>query len=251
MIRVSNVYKYFDGRTVLFDISTDFIPGKCNLIIGKSGSGKTVLLRTIAGLYQPEKGYISYDDRILSSMSKSQKNDICKDIGFVFQEGALFDSMTVEENIMFPLRMFSSMKRKARIDRVNDCLERVNLKGVNKMYPSQLSGGMRKRVAIARAISARPKYLFCDEPNSGLDPQTSILIDKLIMDITKEYNMTTIVNTHDMNSVMEIGEHIIYIHDGHLHWTGDNHNILTSNNKELNDFIFCSALTKRLKNSNL
>ncbi|MBP3254053.1 MAG: ATP-binding cassette domain-containing protein [Bacteroidales bacterium] len=247
MIKVSAVSKYFQGKKVLDNINTEFFPGKCNLIIGKSGSGKTVLLRTIAGLYQPEEGFVSYDDRILANMSREQKIDVRKDIGFIFQEGALFDSMTVEENIMFPLRMFSSMKRKARAERVNYCLERVNLKGINKMFPSQLSGGMRKRVAIARAISARPKYLFCDEPNSGLDPQTSILIDNLIMDITKEFNMTTIVNTHDMNSVMEIGDNIIFIYEGKLHWQGDKHNVLESDNKELNDFIFCSALTKKIK----
>ena len=232
---------------MLKDITTEFLPGKCNLIIGKSGSGKTVLLRSIAGLYNPEKGYISYDDRILAKMSREQKIDVRKDIGFIFQEGALFDSMTIEENVMFPLRMFSKMRRKERKQRVDYCLERVNLKGINKMFPSQLSGGMRKRVAIARAISAQPKYLFCDEPNSGLDPQTSILIDKLIMDLTKEFNMTTIVNTHDMNSVMEIGENIIYIHEGQLHWQGNNHNVLETENKELNDFIFCSALTKKIK----
>ncbi|MGP1514962.1 MAG: ABC transporter ATP-binding protein [Bacteroidales bacterium] len=247
MIKVDHVYKYFEGREVLQDITTEFLPGKCNLIIGKSGSGKTVLLRSIAGLYNPEKGFISYNNRILATMSREQKIDVRKDIGFIFQEGALFDSMSVEENIMFPLRMFSNMRKKARLTRVNYCLERVNLKGINKMLPSQLSGGMRKRVAIARAISAQPKYLFCDEPNSGLDPQTSILIDNLIMDITKEFNMTTIVNTHDMNSVMEIGENIIYIHKGKLHWQGNHHNILETENKELNDFIFCSALTKKIK----
>lgn len=247
MIKVSHVSKYFDNRQVLKDITTEFLPGKCNLIIGKSGSGKTVLLRTIAGLYQPEEGFVSYDDRILSNMSREQKIDVRKDIGFIFQEGALFDSMTVEENVMFPIRMFYPKKRRVMIERVNYCLQRVNLKGVNKLFPAQLSGGMRKRVAIARAIAAEPKYLFCDEPNSGLDPQTSIVIDNLIMDITKEYNMTTIVNTHDMNSVVEIGENIIYIHEGYLHWQGDKNNILSSDNKELNDFVFCSALTKKIK----
>ncbi len=251
MIKVSHVSKYFQGKQVLKDISTEFLPGKCNLIIGKSGSGKTVLLRSIAGLYTPEEGYISYDDRKFANMSKGQKADIRKDIGFVFQEGALFDSMNIEENIMFPLRMFSNMKKKARLERVEYCLNRVNLQGVNKMFPSQLSGGMRKRVAIARAISAQPKYLFCDEPNSGLDPQTSILIDNLIKDITKEFNMTTIINTHDMNSVMEIGENIIYIHDGRLHWQGDYTNVLNSTNQELNDFIFCSTLTKKIKEKSL
>ncbi|MBQ9311920.1 MAG: ATP-binding cassette domain-containing protein [Bacteroidales bacterium] len=247
MIKVSNVCKYFNGVKVLDNISTNFLPGKCNLTIGKSGSGKTVLLRAIAGLYQPEEGFISYDERVFANMTREQKISLRKDIGFIFQEGALFDSMNVEENIMFPLRMFTNMRRKERLERVNYCLERVNLKNVNKMFPSQLSGGMRKRVAIARAISAQPKYLFCDEPNSGLDPVTSIVIDKLIMDITHEYNMTTIVNTHDMNSVMEIGENIIFINKGKLWWQGDNNNVLTTDNQELNDFIFCSALTKKIK----
>jgi phospholipid/cholesterol/gamma-HCH transport system ATP-binding protein len=247
MIKVEHLSKYFNGRKVLNDINTEFIPGKCNLIIGKSGSGKTVLMRTLVGLFQPEEGFVSFDDRILSKMSKSQKIDVRKDMGVIFQEGALFDSMTVEENILFPIRMFKKEKRKVMLERVNYCLERVNLKGVNNMYPSELSGGMRKRVAIARAIAAKPKYLFCDEPNSGLDPQTSILIDNLIMNLTREFNMTTIINTHDMNSVMEIGENILYIHEGKLWWQGDNKNVLSSDNKELNDFIFCSALTKRIK----
>lgn len=247
MIKVEHLSKYFNGRKVLDDINTEFIPGKCNLIIGKSGSGKTVLMRTLVGLFQPEEGFVSFDDRILSKMSKSQKIDVRKDMGVIFQEGALFDSMTVEENILFPIRMFKKEKRKVMLERVNYCLERVNLKGVNNMYPSELSGGMRKRVAIARAIAAKPKYLFCDEPNSGLDPQTSILIDNLIMNLTREFNMTTIINTHDMNSVMEIGENILYIHEGKLWWQGDNKNVLSSDNKELNDFIFCSALTKRIK----
>jgi phospholipid/cholesterol/gamma-HCH transport system ATP-binding protein len=247
MIKVEHLSKYFNGRKVLDDINTEFLPGKCNLIIGKSGSGKTVLMRTLVGLFQPEEGFVSFDDRVLAKMSKSQKIDVRKDMGVIFQEGALFDSMTVEENILFPIRMFKREKRKVMLERVNYCLERVNLDGVNKMYPSELSGGMRKRVAIARAIAAKPKYLFCDEPNSGLDPQTSILIDNLIMNLTREFNMTTIINTHDMNSVMEIGENILYIHEGKLWWQGDNKNVLSSDNKELNDFIFCSALTKRIK----
>ena len=180
-------------------------------------------------------------------MTREQKIELRKDIGFIFQEGALFDSMNVEENIMFPLRMFTNKRRKEMVSRVNYCLERVNLKEINKMFPSELSGGMRKRVAIARAIAAQPKYLFCDEPNSGLDPITSILIDKLIMDITHEFNMTTIINTHDMNSVMEIGENIIFINEGKLWWQGNNDNVLKTDNKELNDFIFCSALTRKIK----
>ncbi len=247
MIKVSHISKYFGERKVLNDIDTLFLPGKCNLIIGKSGSGKTVLLRTIAGLYQPEEGFVSYDDRIFANMTREQKVELRKDIGFIFQEGALFDSMNVEENIMFPLRMFTRKRRKEMLSRVEYCLDRVNLKGANKMFPSELSGGMRKRVAIARAIAAQPKYLFCDEPNSGLDPVTSILIDKLIMDITHEFNMTTIVNTHDMNSVMEIGENIIFINEGKLWWQGDRENVLQTDNKELNNFIFCSALTRKIK----
>jgi phospholipid/cholesterol/gamma-HCH transport system ATP-binding protein len=247
MIKVENLSKYFNGRKVLDNINTEFIPGKCNLIIGKSGSGKTVLMRTIIGLFHPEEGIVSFDDRVLAKMNREQTIDVRKDMGVIFQEGALFDSMTVEENIMFPIRMFTKEKRKTMIERVNYCLERVNLTGINNMFPSELSGGMRKRVAIARAIAAQPKYLFCDEPNSGLDPQTSILIDNLIMDLTREFNMTTIINTHDMNSVFEIGENIIYIHEGKLWWHGNNKNILSSNNKELNDFIFCSALTKKIK----
>lgn len=247
MIKVSHISKYFGERKVLNDIDTLFLPGKCNLIIGKSGSGKTVLLRTIAGLYQPEEGFVSYDDRIFANMTREQKVELRKDIGFIFQEGALFDSMNVEENIMFPLRMFTRKRRKEMLSRVEYCLDRVNLKGANKMFPSELSGGMRKRVAIARAIAAQPKYLFCDEPNSGLDPVTSILIDKLILDITHEFNMTTIVNTHDMNSVMEIGENIIFINEGKLWWQGDRENVLQTDNKELNNFIFCSALTRKIK----
>ena len=247
MIKVSHISKYFGERKVLNDIDTSFLPGKCNLTIGKSGSGKTVLLRTIAGLYQPEEGFVSYDDRIFANMTREQKVELRKDIGFIFQEGALFDSMNVEENIMFPLRMFTRKRRKEMLSRVEYCLDRVNLKGANKMFPSELSGGMRKRVAIARAIATQPKYLFCDEPNSGLDPVTSILIDKLIMDITHEFNMTTIVNTHDMNSVMEIGENIIFINEGKLWWQGDRENVLQTDNKELNNFIFCSALTRKIK----
>ena len=247
MIKVSHISKYFGERKVLNDIDTLFLPGKCNLTIGKSGSGTTVLLRTIAGLYHPEEGFVSYDDRIFANMTREQKVELRKDIGFIFQEGALFDSMNVEENIMFPLRMFTRKRRKEMLSRVEYCLDRVNLKGANKMFPSELSGGMRKRVAIARAIAAQPKYLFCDEPNSGLDPVTSILIDKLILDITHEFNMTTIVNTHDMNSVMEIGENIIFINEGKLWWQGDRENVLQTDNKELNNFIFCSALTRKIK----
>ncbi|MDR1847167.1 MAG: ATP-binding cassette domain-containing protein [Bacteroidales bacterium] len=247
MIEVSNVSKHFGEKQVLDNITTDFEQGKCNLIIGQSGSGKTVLMKCLVGLYSPDAGRISFDGRDFFAMTKEQQIDVRKDIGMLFQGGALFDSMNVEDNVMFPIRMFKPADWKTMLERVNFCLERVNLSGINKLYPAQLSGGMQKRVAIARAIAANPKYLFCDEPNSGLDPQTSILIDRLIAEITHEYNITTIINTHDMNSVMEIGETIIYLCKGRLWWKGNNLNILQTNNKELNDFIFCTALTQKLK----
>lgn len=247
MIKVENVTKIFNGKTVLDNVSTLFENGKCNLIIGKSGSGKTVLMKCLVGLHTPDEGYIHFDDRILRHLSKAEKVNLRKDIGMLFQGGALFDSMNVEENIMFPIRMFQKSDYKTMRKRVDFCLDRVNLSGINKMMPSELSGGMQKRVAIARAIATQPKYLFCDEPNSGLDPLTSIVIDKLIMEITHEYNITTVVNTHDMNSVMEIGENINFISQGKLWWKGNNQNILSTDNKELQDFIFCSALTKKLQ----
>ncbi len=247
MIKVENVTKIFNGKTILDNVSTLFENGKCNLIIGKSGSGKTVLMKCLVGLHTPDEGYIHFDDRILRHLSKAEKVNLRKDIGMLFQGGALFDSMNVEENIMFPIRMFQKSDYKTMRKRVDFCLDRVNLGGINKMMPSELSGGMQKRVAIARAIATQPKYLFCDEPNSGLDPLTSIVIDKLIMEITHEYNITTIVNTHDMNSVMEIGENINFISQGKLWWKGNNQNILSTDNKELQDFIFCSALTKKLQ----
>lgn len=247
MIKVENVTKIFNGKTVLDNVSTLFENGKCNLIIGKSGSGKTVLMKCLVGLHTPDEGYIHFDDRILRHLSKAEKVNLRKDIGMLFQGGALFDSMNVEENIMFPIRMFQKSDYKTMRKRVDFCLDRVNLGGINKMMPSELSGGMQKRVAIARAIATQPKYLFCDEPNSGLDPLTSIVIDKLIMEITHEYNITTIVNTHDMNSVMEIGENINFISQGRLWWKGNNQNILSTDNKELQDFIFCSELTKKLQ----
>jgi phospholipid/cholesterol/gamma-HCH transport system ATP-binding protein len=247
MIRVENLSKYFGEKKVLNQISTTFETGKCNLIIGKSGSGKTVLMKCLVSLYTPDEGYIHFDDRILRHLNKKEKVNLRKDIGMLFQGSALFDSMNIEENVMFPIRMFQLSDYKTMKKRVDFCLERVNLKGINKQFPSEISGGMQKRVAIARAIATQPKYLFCDEPNSGLDPQTSIVIDQLIKEITHEYNITTVVNTHDMNSVMEIGENINYIHQGQLWWKGNNENVLNTDNKELNDFIFCSALTKRLK----
>ena len=247
MIEVKNVSKYFDQRKVLHNINTTFQPGKCNLIIGQSGSGKTVLMKCLVNLYTPEEGKIFFNQRDFLAIPKHQKVDVRKDIGMLFQGGALFDSMTVEENIMFPIRMFQPTGIKEMKDRVDFCLNRVNLSGINAMYPAQLSGGMQKRVAIARAIAANPKYLFCDEPNSGLDPQTAILIDRLIAEITHEYNITTIINTHDMNSVIEIGESIIFIHKGEIWWKGSNKDVLTSDNTELNDFIFCTALTQKLR----
>jgi phospholipid/cholesterol/gamma-HCH transport system ATP-binding protein len=247
MIRVENLSKYFGEKKVLNQISTTFETGKCNLIIGKSGSGKTVLMKCLVSLYTPDEGYIHFDDRILRHLNKKEKVNLRKDIGMLFQGSALFDSMNIEENVMFPIRMFQLSDYKTMKKRVDFCLDRVNLKGINKQFPSEISGGMQKRVAIARAIATQPKYLFCDEPNSGLDPQTSIVIDQLIKEITHEYNITTVVNTHDMNSVMEIGENINYIHQGQLWWKGNNENVLNTDNKELNDFIFCSALTKRLK----
>jgi phospholipid/cholesterol/gamma-HCH transport system ATP-binding protein len=247
MIEVKNVSKYFDGKKVLHNINATFQEGQCNLIIGQSGSGKTVLMKCLVNLYSPEEGKIFFDQRDFLAMSKQQQIDVRKDIGMLFQGGALFDSMTVEENVMFPIRMFQPTNTNDMLDRVNFCLNRVNLKGINAMYPAQLSGGMQKRVAIARAIAASPKYLFCDEPNSGLDPQTSILIDRLIAEITHEYNITTIINTHDMNSVVEIGESIIFINKGQIWWKGNSKNVLTSDNVELNDFIFCTALTQKLK----
>ncbi len=247
MIRVENLSKYFGEKKVLNQISATFETGKCNLIIGKSGSGKTVLMKCLVSLYTPDEGYIHFDDRILRHLNKKEKVNLRKDIGMLFQGSALFDSMNIEENVMFPIRMFQLSDYKTMKKRVDFCLERVNLKGINKQFPSEISGGMQKRVAIARAIATQPKYLFCDEPNSGLDPQTSIVIDQLIKEITHEYNITTVVNTHDMNSVMEIGENINYIHQGQLWWKGNNENVLNTDNKELNDFIFCSALTKRLK----
>ncbi|MBR5253663.1 MAG: ATP-binding cassette domain-containing protein [Bacteroidales bacterium] len=251
MIKVENVSKYFGEKKVLDNINAEFEEGKCNLIIGKSGSGKTVLMKCLVSLYTPDEGYIHFDDRILRHLNKKEKVNLRKDIGMLFQGGALFDSMNIEENVMFPIRMFQRDEIKKMKSRVEFCLERVNLKGINKYYPSELSGGMQKRVAIARAIATQPKYLFCDEPNSGLDPQTSIVIDQLIKEITHEYNITTIVNTHDMNSVMEIGENINYIHQGKLWWKGNSENVLNTDNKELNDFIFCSALTKKLKQNNI
>jgi phospholipid/cholesterol/gamma-HCH transport system ATP-binding protein len=248
MIEIKNVYKYFEGTAVLKDICAFFEPGKTNLIIGQSGSGKTVLLKSIVGLHEVDNGEIFYDGRSFTRMSEKDRKNVRKEMGMLFQGSALFDSKTVEENVRFPLDIFSEMSMHERMERVQFCLGRVNLKDVNHLYPAELSGGMQKRVAIARAISLNPKYLFCDEPNSGLDPKTSIVIDNLIQEITKEFNMTTIINTHDMNSVIGIGEKIVFVSEGEKAWEGTNDDILKSENPRLNDFIFASRFLKQLRN---
>lgn len=247
MIRVENVNKSFNKNKVLNDISMTFESGRTNIIIGRSGSGKTVLLKSIVSLFKVDSGSIYYADRDITQLSFKQLKELRKEVGMLFQGGALFDSQTVLENVMFPLDMFSNMSKLEKLKRVAFCLDRVNLSGVGKLYPSEISGGMNKRVAIARAIALNPKYLFCDEPNSGLDPVTSLLIDNLIQEITKEYNMTTIINTHDMNSVMEIGEKIMFISEGKKCWEGSKDNIFHSNSTELNDFLFASEICKRIK----
>jgi phospholipid/cholesterol/gamma-HCH transport system ATP-binding protein len=247
MIEARNISKNFGEHQVLKNVSATFEQGQTNLIIGQSGSGKTVLMKCLVGLYTADEGKVIYDDRVFSDMSEKEKMMIRKEVGMLFQGGALFDSRTVEENIMFPLSMFTKQSFEEKRERVNFCLNRVNLENANKLYPSELSGGMIKRVAIARAMSVNPKYLFCDEPNSGLDPRTAGIIDNLISEITEEYKITTIINTHDMNSVLEIGKKIAFIHDGKLWWTGDKHEVLRSDNQELNNFIFANELTRRLK----
>ena len=247
MIKGEHIYKSFDGRTILEDISVEFESGKTNLIIGRSGSGKTVLLKTLVGLHEPDSGSIFYDDKNYTSLSFADRKAVRREVGMIFQGGALLDSSTVYENVRLPLDMFTDKSSAEKDKRVKECLARVELSHAGHLYPSELSGGMIKRAAIARAIVLNPKYLFCDEPNSGLDPQTSIVIDNLIHDITVEYNITTIINTHDMNSVMEIGEKIIYIHQGKKWWEGTKEDILHADNKELNDFVFASAMAKRAK----
>ena len=247
MIRVEHLYKSFDGRTVLEDVSAEFETGKTNLIIGRSGSGKTVLLKALVGLHEADMGRIYFDDICYTDLNFEQRKEIRKQIGMIFQGGALLDSSTVRENVRLPLDLFTTLTEREKRDRVDFCLERVRLQGADRLYPSELSGGMVKRVAIARAIVLNPRYLFCDEPNSGLDPQTSVVIDELIRDITREYNITTIVNTHDMNSVMELGEKIVYIHEGRKWWEGTMEHILHSDNQELNDFVYASAMAKRAK----
>lgn len=247
MIEAIHISKTFYDREVLKDINLVFEKGKCNLIIGQSGSGKTVLMKCLVGLFQIDKGEIRFDGRSFSEISYDEKKKVRQEIGMLFQGGALFDSMNVEENVMFPLSMFTNMTKEEKIERANFCLKRVNLDNANKLFPSELSGGMKKRVAIARAISANPKYLFCDEPNSGLDPATSIVIDNLISEITQEYQITTVINTHDMNSVIEIGDKIAFIYKGELWWEGDKNSILYAENKEINDFVYATELTRRLK----
>ncbi|MBR6640239.1 MAG: ATP-binding cassette domain-containing protein [Muribaculaceae bacterium] len=248
MIEVKNITKSFDGKTILHSVDAQFHAGKTNLIIGQSGSGKTVLMKSIVGLVKPEEGEILYNGRDLMKMNPNQTKSLRKEIGMLFQGSALFDYETVLGNVMFPLVMFTDMTQAEMRDRALFCLERVNLKGADKKYPSELSGGMQKRVAIARAIALNPKYLFCDEPNSGLDPKTSILIDELLSDITHEYQMTTIINTHDMNSVLGIGENIIFLNKGHKEWVGDMSQIYTSDNQALNDFVFATDLFQEVKN---
>lgn len=247
MIKVENIYKSFGGEVVLDNISVIFEEGKTNLIIGKSGSGKTVLMKSIVGLLTVDSGKIFYHDRDFVAMSLRQKQELRKEMGMLFQGSALFDSLTVEQNIRFPLDMFSTMTEREKKKRVDFCLNRVNLENINSYFPAELSGGMQKRVAIARAIVQNPKYLFCDEPNSGLDPKTALVIDELISDITKEYNITTVVNTHDMNSVMEIGENILFIHDGKKDWIGTKEDVFSTDDENLNDFVFASNLAKKIK----
>ena len=247
MIEIKHLYKSFDDRDVLSDINAMFYDGKTNLIIGQSGSGKTVLIKNIVGLLSPERGEILYDGRDFVHMTKRERVMIRREMGMIFQSAALFDSMTVLENVMFPLDMFSSMNLRERVHRAQECLDRVNLKGADEKFPGEISGGMQKRVAIARAIALNPKYLFCDEPNSGLDPKTSLVIDGLLQSITKEFNMTTIINTHDMNSVMGIGENIIFIYEGEKAWQGESSQIMESDNKRLTDFIFASDLLKNMR----
>ena len=247
MIRVEDLHKSFGSEEILKGITTTFDKGKTNLIIGSSGSGKTVFLKCLLGLFIPEQGKIYFQDKAIQDMNDDEKRDLREDIGMVFQGSALFDSMTVEENVMFPLRMFTSKKKDELLDRVNTVLKRVNLENVNKKFPSEISGGMQKRVAIARAIVNNPKYLFCDEPNSGLDPKTAILIDNLIQEITREYDITTVINSHDMNSVMEIGEKICFLQFGNLVWQGSNKEIFKTDNKNVTDFVYSSNLFMKIR----
>ena len=247
MIEAKNISKYFDGTRILHDVSATFESGKTNLIIGQSGSGKTVFMKCLIGLHTPEQGEIFYDNRPFTRMSANQRKALRTEIGMLFQGSALFDNETVLGKVLFLLKMFSPMTRKEQIERAQFCIRRVGLENADNKYPSEISGGMQKRVAIARAIALNPKYLFCDEPNSGLDPRTSILIDELLSDITHEYGITTIINTHDMNSVLGIGENIVFINKGKCDWIGDNKTIFKSKSQSLNDFVFASHLFKEVK----
>ena len=251
MIEGKNISKSFGDRLVLDNVSVRLEKGQTNLIIGQSGMGKTVLLKCLVGLLEANSGQVFYDGRAFSKMSFNEMKEIRQEIGMLFQGGALFDSLTVEENVMFPLTMFTKQTQQQKLERANFCLSRVNLGNVNKLYPSELSGGMKKRVAIARAISMNPRYLFCDEPNSGLDPKTAIVIDELIRDITIDKNITTVINTHDMNSVMEIGDNIVLVHEGRLAWRGDKSQVLESTDETLQQFIFASPFLQRLRASAL
>lgn len=250
MIELRKLCKSFDGREVLKGIDIEFYDGKTNLIIGQSGSGKTVLMKCIVGLFKPTSGQVIYDGRDFTAMDKKSRVLLRREMGMIFQSAALFDSMSVLENVMFPLDMFSDMNQADRITRAKFCLDRVNLHGAEDKFPGEISGGMQKRVAIARAIALNPKYLFCDEPNSGLDPKTSLVIDELVSDITHEYKMTTVINTHDMNSVMGIGENIVYIYQGEKEWSGSMDQIMSSTNQRLNSFIFASDLFRKVKEAN-
>jgi len=246
LIEIKNISKSFGDRKIIDDISFTFYPGKTNLMIGESGCGKTTVLKLMVGLHMVDDGEVLFSGKNFPVLGPKEKQDVRKEIGMLFQGGALFDSQTLEENVRFPLDMFTDFTKAEKLDRVNFCLERVKLEGRNKLYPSELSGGMKKRAALARAIANNPKYLFCDEPNSGLDPKTSIVIDELIQDITREYNITTVVITHDMNSVLEIGENIMFIHQGKNWWTGTQNEILNVTNKELYDFVFASEFMKQV-----
>lgn len=247
MIEVKNLFKSYDGEFVLNDVSVKFEQGKCNMIIGRSGSGKTVLLKSIAGLIEADEGEIWYDTKKFSHLGLADRQEVRKQMGVLFQGGALFDSLTVEENVMFPLDMLTTQPRNEKLDRINFCLEHVRVTGSNNLYPAALSGGMKKRVAIARAIALNPRYLLCDEPNSGLDPETGIVIDNLIKELTEEFNMTTIVNSHDMNSVLEIGDKVVFIYNGCKCWEGTRKEILNTDNESLNNFVFATNMARQIK----
>lgn len=249
MIRLENIYKQFDDRYVLNDFSAELEKGRCNVVIGESGSGKTVLMKSIVGLMEVDRGEIWYDEYNFTRMERNERQMIRKEMGMLFQGGALFDSLNIEDNVMFPLNMFTRDSYRQKLRRVNFCLERVGLKNVNRMIPAELSGGMKKRAAIARAIAMSPSYLFCDEPNSGLDPKTAIRIDNLIHEITTEYGITTIVNSHDMNSVLEIGDKVIYIYEGCKCWEGTKEEVLNTDNEALNNFVFATRMARHIKNA--